>query len=485
MNILGKESSAKSKAESGGKSAKPDSSKKDKHSRRRSSPAIKSLEDVRREKRERQQRERRERERRERLRRERERAIRVKVLERQRRERERERRRLQILREREESERQERLRLERERARQREMERERERERQERERMKIIQERQIREEREKLQRERERLERERLLRMERERLDRQRVEERRGVKRGADPYAREKSPARGPGFWPDSKRAAADRDVASREFFSGASHKDRSSRDLSDSRAPPGRERRGDVRAAHVDPRASHSSRDEARDEHRRAERATDGRSNRDRRGSWEHGTENGESQKGLSMLLQRAGVTGVLGSDAGARSGLSKPIPQSAGGSSSRERMGESWHDRSGGRAVMSSHSMATTGSSSSRVGRAMVSDAARGWPVEKEHDRGRERARSMATRELPRSAWGTSASASMMAQSVDRRTVIPPGRSSGIPPRMVSHHSGPGAMTVAVMDSRRAVAMSGRSDPFRGATMPSIPRSGTMRRY
>ena len=116
------------------------------------------------------------------------------------------------------------------------------------------------------------------------------------------------------------------------------------------------------------------------------------------------------------------------------------------------------------------------------------MISEAVRGWPAQKEHDRSRERDRGVATRDMSRSAWSASAnpSSAMLAPSIDRsRTVIPPSRGSALPPRMISQHSAPLAMTVPVIDSRRPVAMSGRNDPFRAAPVPTIPRSGTMRRY
>lgn len=509
--IIGKESDAKGeKGKTETKTTKVSTVKKDgkddKSAHRRASPAIKSLDDVRREKRERQMRERRERERRDRIRRERERIMREKAMERERermRQRERERRRVQLLREREERERQERLRLERERERermrQRELERERERERQERDRMRLIQERQLREDRERLERERERLERERLQRLERERMERQRAEERRGVKRPGDPYVRQKSPTRGPGYWPDAKRPAPD----SREFFSGMSGRDRAARDIPEARPAPSRERRGDPRgghsdprSGHADPRGSHSTRDEPpREDHRRTERDRPSasrssretpreRESRDRRPSWEHGAESSsDPQKGLSLLLQRAGVSGLLGNDVGSRSTLPKSVVPSAGGSSSR---GESWNDRSSAHArpIMSSHSLDPSGNPVARVGRPVISDAARGWP-EKEHDRSRERDRGVATRDISRSAWtATNPSSAMMPPSIDRsRTVIPPSRGSVLPPRMISHSVPP--MVVPVIDSRRAVVMSGRSDPFRGAPVPSISRSGTMRRY
>lgn len=508
--IIGKESDAKGeKGKADSKTSKSSSGKKDgkddKSTHRRSSPGIKSLDDVRREKRERQMRERRERERRDRIRRERERMMREKAMERERermRQRERERRRLQLLREREERERQERLRLERERMRQRELERERERERQERERLRLVQERQLREDRERLERERVRLERERLQRLERERLERERAEERRGVKRPGDTYVREKSPTRGPGYWPDSKRAAPERSGDSRDFFSGMSARDRGSREVPEARSAPARERRSDPRGAHADPRGSHSARDEPpRDDHRRAdrERASASRSSRespreresrDRRPSWEHGAESSsDPQKGLSLLLQRAGVSGLLGNDVGSRSALQKSVAPPAVSSSSRVRPGESWNDRSSGHArpIMSSHSLEPAGNPAPRVGRPVMSEPARGWPAEKEHDRSRERDRGVATRDMSRSAWSgasTNPSSAMLPPSIDRsRTVIPPSRGSALPPRMI--HSAPPPMTVPVIDSRRPVAMSGRSDPFRGAAVPTIPRSGTMRRY
>ena len=514
-NIIGKESDTKgekgktdSKTSSKTSSAKKDG-KDDKSSQRRTSPAIKSLDDVRREKRERQMRERRERERRERIRRERERMMRERAMERERermRQRERERRRLQLLREREERERQERLRLERERMRQRELERERERERQERERVRIIQERQLREERERLERERQRLERERLQRMERERMDRQRAEERRAVKRPGDPHGRDKSPTRGPGYWPDAKRAAPERSGDSREFFSGMSARDRAPRDVPETRSASTRERRsdprgGDPRGTHADPRGSHSSRDEPpRDDHRRTDRDRPSasrssrespreRESRDRRPSWEHGAESTDPQKGLSLLLQRAGVSGVLGNDVGSRSNLPKPVAPPAGSSSSRDRPGETWHDRGSAHArpVMSAHSLEAPGSHAARVGRPVISEAARGWPAEKEHDRSRDRDR-IAARDVSRSAWNTSTnpSSAMLAPSIDRsRTVIPPSRGSALPPRMISQHSAPPPMTVPVIDSRRPVAMSSRSDPFRSAAVAPIPRTLRGGRY
>lgn len=520
-NTIGKESDGK------GEKGKADSKtlkegvakdeKNDKSYRRRSSPAIKSLDTVRREKRERQMRERRERERRERIRRERERVNRERALERERervRQRERERRRLLLLREREERERQERLRLERERMRQRELERERERTRQERERLRLIQERQLREDRERLERERDRLERERLQRLERERVERQRAEERRGVKRPGEAYGREKSPTRGgPGYWPDNKRPAPDRSSDSRQFFSGMSGRDRP---VSDTRSVVSRERRSsgqadprshsdprsthavtrgghsDPRNSHAEPRGNHSTRvDPPRDDHRRTERSSASRSSReasrdsrDRRASWEHGSESGgDPQKGLSLLLQRAGVSGLLGSDVGGRSSLSKPVAPVAGSSSSRD----AWNDRSSAhaRAMISSHGLDPPGNPVPRLSRTVINETARGWPAEKEHDRSRERER-VAARDIPRSAWTASANPStMMTASIDRsRTVIPPSRSSALPPRMISH-SAAMPMTVPVIDSRRPVAISGRSDPFRAAPLPTIPRSGALRRY
>ena len=510
-NMIGKESDAKAeKGKTDTKTSKASSAKKDgkdDKSHRRSSPAIKSLDVVRREKRERQMRERRERERRDRIRRERERMMREKAMERERermRQRERERRRLQLLREREERERQERLRLERERMRQRELERERERERQERERVRLIQERQLREDRERLERERQRLERERLQRLERERMERQRAEERRGVKRPGDPYVREKSPTRGPGYWPETKRPAPERSSDSRgEFFSGMSGRDRAARDVPEARSAASRERRSDPRGGHSDPRGghadsrgSHSTRDEPpRDDHRRTERERPSASRssrespreRDRRPSWEHGAESSsDPQKGLSMLLQRAGVSGLLGNDVGSRS-MPKAVAPPVGSSSSRDRPGESWSDRSSAHArpVMSSHSLEPPGNPASRVGRPVMSDSARGWPGEKEHDRPRERDRGVAARDISRSAWDASTNpSSAMLPSMDRsRTVIPPSRGSALPPRMISQHPPP--MTVPVIASRRPVPMSGRSDPFRAAPVPTIPRSGTMRRY
>ena len=513
-NIIGKESDAKGeKGKTDTKTSKASSAKKDgkdDKSHRRSSPAIKSLDDVRREKRERQMRERRERERRERIRRERERMIREKAMERERermRQRERERRRLQVLREREERERQERMRLERERMRQRELERERERERQERERLRVLQERQLREDRERLERERLRLERERMQRLERERMERQRAEERRGVKRPGDPYGREKSPTRGPGYWPDTKRPAPERSSDSRgEFFSGISARDRA-RVVPEARSAASRERRdprgghGDARGGHTDSR--HSTRVEPpRDDHRRTERdrPSANRSSResprepprepprerDRRPSWEHGAESSsDPQKGLSLLLQRAGVSGLLGNDLGSRSSMQKPVQPPVGGSSSRDRPGETWNERSSARPVMSSHSLEPPGNPASRVGRPVISESARGWPAEKDHDRSRERDRGVAARDMPRSAWSASTNpSSAILTSIDRsRTVIPPSRGSALPPRMISQHPPP--MTVPVITSRRPVPISGRSDPFRAAPVPTIPRSGTMRRY
>ena len=507
-NITGKDSDAKGEKGKTDSKAKSSSAKKDgkeekSSSHRRGSPGLKSLDDVRRERRERHLREKRERERRERLRRERERQIREKQMERERermRQRERERRRLQLLREREERERQERLRLERERMRQRELERQRERERQERERLRLLQERQLREERERLERERERLERERLQRMERERLERQRAEERRGVKRPADPYTRGKSPTRGPGYWPDTKRAAPERSNDGREFFSGVStSRDRGARVVPEARPVASRERRSD-------PRGSHSTRAEIpRDEHRRSERdrssasrsgreAPRERESRDRRASWEHGTQtSSDPQKGLSLLLQRAGVGGILG-DVGAssRSSLPKPVGPPVG-SSSRERPGESWNGRSSAhtRPVISSHTLEPPGNPVPRVGKpAVMSEPGRGWPssAEKEHERSRERDR-LATRDMSRSAWSGSSTNPVLlpaTHSIDRsRQVLAPSRGSALPPRMMSQHSAPPPMAVPIVESRRPVAMSGRSDPFRSAAVPTIPRSGAMRRY
>lgn len=247
----------KSKEKDDKKSAKTD----DEKSGDRSSPKIKSLDEIRRDRQERQRQERakeireqRERERQDRLKRERERLEREKMLERQRereRERERERRRQQLIREREFRERQERerLRLQREIERQRELERQRERERREREeRERLERERRERIERERLERERierdrlQRIERERLERLERERLERERLDrqrlererlerDRRSLKRPAAPFERgDPGHAQKPvGFWQEPKRAAMG-EGRSRDFF-GSSVNDRDRRD--------------------------------------------------------------------------------------------------------------------------------------------------------------------------------------------------------------------------------------------------------------
>lgn len=518
MNTTGKESDTKGekgRSETASKSSNRSASsdKKDakdarkSSSNRRSSPrgsdkGLKSLEEVRRERRERQIRERRERERRDRLRRERERIAREKAMERERariRQRERERRRLQILREREERERQERLRLERERQRQRELERQRERERQERERERLLQERRLREDRERLERERERLERERLQRIERERLERQRIEERRGMKRPGDTYVRDRSPTRGPGYWQDTKRAAPDRS-GDRDFFGGLSGRERGPRDPPETRPVAPRERRSEPRVSHSLPKRD----DPSRDDHRRErERVSIGRSSRepprdresrDRRSNWENSTaleSSSDPQKGLSLLLQRAGVSGILG-DFSERSGgsLAKPLgPSGVGSSLSRERPGESWNGRSThSRPLMSSQSLSQV------PGRAPVmSDSGRGWPtsVEKDRDRARERDRGITTREMSRSAWSGSAESANLIPSThsvghDRsRQVVAPSRTA-VPPRMVTQHSAgqPLGVTASLMDSRRPVAMSGRNEPFRSG-VTGLPRSSAMRRY
>lgn len=475
---------------------------------------MKSLEDVRRERRERQIRERRERERRDRVRRERERIAREKAMEREReriRQRERERRRLQILREKEERERQERLRLERERQRQRELERQRERERQERERERLLQERRQREDRERLERERERLERERLQRLERERLERQRIEERRGAKRPGEPYVRERSPTRGPGYWQDTKRPAPERAADSRDFFGGLPGRERTPREVLETRPGPPRERRSETRASHSAPKRE----DPPRDDHRRVDRehgnvsrsgreAPRERDSRDRRATWETSgaiQSASDPQKGLSLLLQRAGVSGILG-DFGSRSGgvsLPKPLaPSGVSSSLSRGRPAGSWNGRPSAhsRPMVSSQSLpqSAPANPSARVGRPPVmSDSGRSWPtsVDKDRERVRERDRGVATREMSRSSWSGSANpASLMASHAvghDRaRQVVAAGRTT-VPPRMVSQHSAGqpiGVTAPSMMDSRRAVAMSGRGDAFRSG-VPGLPRSTTMRRY
>lgn len=343
-------------------------------------------------------REQRERERQERLRRERERLEREKMAERQRereRERERERRRLQVIREREIRERQERerIRLQREIERQRELERQRERERREREeRERLERERRERLERERLERERierdrlQRIERERLERLERERLERERLDrqrlererlerERRSLKRHGAPFERgDPAHAQKPvGFWEEPKRAALG-DERPRDFFSGSvgerdSRRDRPevSSDRRDSRgghredgrqpAGAGRERRteewsrADERRLKKDERErrneeGHRGRDKPHDHSRgaRDRDLRDSRGNHETKAWATGGDLSGASvgvlgagmdpQKSLSILLERAGVRGILGSGASAqghnvRGDLSKSIEE------------------------------------------------------------------------------------------------------------------------------------------------------------
>lgn len=474
---------------------------------------MKSLDDVRRERRERQIRERRERERRDRVRRERERVARERAMERERerlRQRERERRRLHILREKEERERQERLRLERERQRQRELERQRERERQERERERLLQERRQREDRERLERERERLERERLQRLERERLERQRVDDRRGVKRPAEAYVRE--PTRGPGYWQDTKRPAPERAADSRDFFGGLSGRERAAREVLETRPGPPRERRTDPRASHSAPKRD----DPPRDDHRRVDREHGNvsrsgrdppreRDSRDRRASWETSgamQTASDPQKGLSLLLQRAGVSGILGDFSGRSGGVSLPKPLAPSGVSSslsRGKPAATWNGRANAhpRPMVSSQSLSQSAPAnpSARVGRPPVmSDSGRSnWPTsaDKDRERVRERDRGVATREMARSSWSGSANpVNLMAShavSHDRTRQVIAASRAAVPPRMVSQHSAGQPMGVtasSMMDSRRAVAMSGRSDAFRSG-VAGMPRNTTMRRY
>lgn len=382
------------------KSGEKDKSKEkdDKKSRKspsksgdRTSPEIKSLDEIRRDRQERQRQERakeireqRERERQERLRRERERLEREKIAERQRereRERERERRRLQIIREREIRERQERerLRLQREIERQRELERQRERERREREeRERVERERRERIERERLERERierdrlQRIERDRLERLERERLERERLDrqrlererlerDRRNLKRHGAPFERgDPAHAQKPvGFWEEPKRAALGEERP-RDFFSGGvgerdSRRDRAdvSSERRDSRgshreegrqtAGTGRERRteewsrADERRLKKDERErrgeeGHRGRDKPHD-HSRGARDRDLRDSRGNHESkaWATGADLSgagvgvlaagmDPQKSLSILLERAGVRGILGANPAAQ---------------------------------------------------------------------------------------------------------------------------------------------------------------------
>ena len=324
-------------------------------------------------------REQRERERQDRLRRERERLEREKNAERQRereRERERERRRLQMIREREIRERQERerLRLQREIERQRELERQRERERREREeRERLERERRERLERERLERERierdrlQRIERERLERLERERLERERLDrqrlererlerDRRNLKRPGAPFERgDPAHAEKPvGFWQEPKRAAVG-EGRPRDFFS-AGLNDRDRRDRSDvtsdrrdsrggHRDTGGRERetrrteeysRADERRLKKDDRERRSE-----DSHRGSREKPAGRDHDHSRGSRDRSSHESKAwaaatgadlsgagvlgvsmdpQKSLNILLERAGVRGILGSGPGAQ---------------------------------------------------------------------------------------------------------------------------------------------------------------------
>ena len=227
-------------------------------------------------------------------------------------------------------------------------------------------------------------------------------------------------------------------------------------------------------------------------------------RDSRDRRATWETSgaiQSASDPQKGLSLLLQRAGVSGILG-DFGSRSGgvsLPKPLaPSGVSSSLSRGRPAGSWNGRPSAhsRPMVSSQSLpqSAPANPSARVGRPPVmSDSGRSWPtsVDKDRERVRERDRGVATREMSRSSWSGSANpASLMASHAvghDRaRQVVAAGRTT-VPPRMVSQHSAGqpiGVTAPSMMDSRRAVAMSGRGDAFRSG-VPGLPRSTTMRRY
>lgn len=313
------------------------------------------------------EREMRERQERERLRLQRE-------LERQR-ELDRQRERDRVLRER--REREDRDRLERER---------RERERIERDRLdRLERDRLQRVERERAQRQRvehDRLERERL---ERERLDRERLaqrerleRERRNLKRPAAAFERGGASDKTPGFWQDAKRAAVGGDSRTREFFGAMpersprrsdERRDRAHRDEGRG-AAGGRERsqrseewsRTDERRVKKDEHRGRSDgereRDRGRDKPLRdarnlrepRDRDRDLRDSRGHQGGkpWlDDSTRNAalgsslDSQKSLSMLLERAGVSGILGAGSAVQASVGKPSDLSVPSLAHRE---EEW---------------------------------------------------------------------------------------------------------------------------------------------
>ncbi|KAK3732555.1 hypothetical protein QZH41_017843 [Actinostola sp. cb2023] len=352
---------------------------------------IKSLEEIRRQRVEKQRQDRarevriqREKERNIRLRRERERIALERAKERERereREKERERRRQQFMREQRQKQEQERLRLQRELERRRELERLR-REREERERLE--RERRDREvilERDRIQRER--IESDRLQRIERERLERQRLERDRdridrerlerldrdrrgsGIKRTAAAPFEDPTAQRG-GFWQDAKRSAMGSNSRP-EFFGGTlgAHTEPPSRRPEDKLQIDRRDSKG-----HGDSRGHSGSRSGSRDGRRDDDfsrgddrRKKDDHSRRsdsrkdirghasDRDKGWSERMVNAnpslggpiDPQKSLSILLERAGVSGILGNNApGVRSDLSKGLDLDIGRSISSGHRGE-----------------------------------------------------------------------------------------------------------------------------------------------
>ncbi|XP_031560261.1 scaffold attachment factor B1-like isoform X2 [Actinia tenebrosa] len=397
-----------------GKSRSESRGRKSKSSEKSAGSPIKSLEEIRRQRvekqrqdRAREMRDQRERERALRLRRERERIARERAIERERereREKERERRRQQFLREQRQKQEQERLRLQRELERRRELERLR-REREERERLeRERRERELIMERERLNRERietdrlkrierERLERQRLERerADRERLDRERLErldrERRGsgIKRPAAPFERDTSASQRAGFWQDPKRAAVEGSRPdTRAFFGGSlgSHDAVSSRrsedkvqiDRRDSKGhrddARGHSRSGSRDGRHDDD-FSRSDDRRRKDDHSRRGEVRDSRkdvrhpSDRDKGWSERIASANAgnmgpiDPQKSLSILLERAGVSGILGANApGVRGDLGKGMDLDIGRSLSADHRGGDWRQadlRDGRPSVMS----------------------------------------------------------------------------------------------------------------------------------
>lgn len=578
----------KQKDDSKSRSASRSRRSKSKSSDKSNGSPIKSLEEIRRQRvekqrqdRAREMRDQRERERVLRIRRERERIARERAIERERereREKERERRRQQFLREQRQKQEQERLRLQRELERRRELERLR-REREERERLeRERRERELIMERERINRERietdrlKRIERERLerQRLERERADRERVDRERlerldrerrgsGIKRPAAPFERDTSASQRAGFWQDSKRAAVEGSRPdNREFFGGSlgSHDavpsrrsdDKIQMDRRDSKGHRD-DGRGHSRSGSRDGRRDDdfSSRDDRRrkDDHSRRGEVRDSRkdirhvSDRDKGWSERMPSANAgnvgpiDPQKSLSILLERAGVSGILGNNApGVRSDLGKGMDLDIGRSLASDHRGGDWRQadlRDGRPPVMSAdrgQHVPVVGAVDSRYGAmehahrpAVVPDPvkvpSRDWRSDPNADmlasRTRSRARGMDSKSAPhgyesrdrtvlsrdasavRGAWGGDALNPSGPPLPGRGMIDDRSRGAAIPREAVPPAWAVGSMP-PVGDVRGAYGGGGgpdrrhsgggadiRYDPYKAAAQ----RSGGMRRY